>query len=60
MWLELGNHQEDVYYAVAFGKPATKTIPKSEVVEGYTVKHLPFITAHTQISIRSDQIQPPA
>ncbi len=37
--LELGNHQEDAYYAATFGKPSTKTIPRSEVVQGHTVKY---------------------
>ncbi|MFD2246294.1 SH3 domain-containing protein [Pontibacter ruber] len=44
--LELGNHQEDAYYAATFGKPATKSIPRSEVVQGHTVKYETVINTY--------------
>ncbi|WP_242926598.1 SH3 domain-containing protein [Pontibacter vulgaris] len=44
--LELGNHDEEAYYAATFGKPATKTIPKSEVVQGHTIKYETIIKTY--------------
>ena len=44
--LQLGEHQEDLYYAATFGQPSKTVIPKSEEVAGRKLRYETVITTY--------------